>query len=223
MISIYAGLQSQTVDIFIQDSSSVSGEGLAGLVYNSAGLAAYYRKGATGSATAIALATQTVGGAWSSGGFVEVDATNMKGVYRLDIPNAAVDSAGYVTLFLFGASNMVPTVLRINCNAFPADLKAIATIVAAATQLSKSAQMIVSGTVDTVVNGHTPTTTVFQADDITEATTDHFKGRVVIFTSGALLYQQALITGYQRVGGIGQFTVATMTDAPTNNDTFILI
>ena len=77
---VYAGLTSQTIDIFLQDSSSSTGQGLAGLVYNSASLVASYRKGATGSRTAITLATQTVGGAWFSGGFVEIDATNMKGV-----------------------------------------------------------------------------------------------------------------------------------------------
>jgi hypothetical protein len=120
---VYAGLTSQTVDIFLQDSSSSTGQGLAGLVHNSAGLVASYRKGATGSRTAITLATQTVGGAWSSGGFVEIDATNMKGVYRLDLPNAAVDSEGFVTLFLYGATNLLPTALRIDCRPLPVDVK----------------------------------------------------------------------------------------------------
>jgi hypothetical protein len=120
---VYAGLTSQTVDIFLQDSSSSTGQGLAGLVHNSAGLVASYRKGATGSRTAITLATQTVGGAYSSGGFVEIDATNMKGVYRLDIPNAAVDTEGFVTLYLYGATNLLPTALRIDCRPLPVDVK----------------------------------------------------------------------------------------------------
>ena len=120
---VYAGLTSQTIDIFLQDSSSTTGAGLAGLVYNSAGLVASYRKGATGSRVAITLATQTVGGAFSSGGFVEIDATNMKGVYRLDIPNAAVDTEGFVTLYLYGATNLLPTALRIDCRALPVDVK----------------------------------------------------------------------------------------------------
>jgi hypothetical protein len=120
---VYAGLTSQTLDIFLQDSSSSTGQGLAGLVFNSASLVASYRKGATGSRTAITLATQTVGGAWSSGGFVEIDATNMKGVYRLDIPNAAVDTEGFVTLYLYGATNLLPTALRIDCRPLPVDVK----------------------------------------------------------------------------------------------------
>ena len=120
---VYAGLTSQTLDIFLQDSSSSTGQGLAGLVFNSASLVASYRKGATGSRTAITLATQTVGGAYSSGGFVEIDATNMKGVYRLDIPNAAVDTEGFVTLYLYGATNLLPTALRIDCRPLPADVR----------------------------------------------------------------------------------------------------
>ncbi|MCP4259103.1 MAG: hypothetical protein GY774_16580 [Planctomycetes bacterium] len=82
---------------------------------------------------------------------------------------------------------------------------------------------IIEFTVDTVINTHTPTTTEFQADDITEATTDHYNGRLVIFTTGALLGQMTDITAYVAVGGIGQFTVTGMTEAPANNDTGIII
>lgn len=120
---VYAGLTSQTIDIFLADSSSTTGGGLTGLAYNTSNLAAYYRKGAAGTATAITLATQTVGGAYSSGGFVQIDSTNMPGVYRLDLPNAMVDTAGFVTLYLRGAANLVPTALRIDCRALPTDVK----------------------------------------------------------------------------------------------------
>ena len=77
-----AGATDQTIDIFVGNSSSTTGAGLTGLVYNSAGLTCYYRKGATGSATALTLANQTVGGAHTDGGFVEVSAANMAGIYR---------------------------------------------------------------------------------------------------------------------------------------------
>lgn len=123
--SVYAGLTSQTIDVFLADSSSTTGGGLTGLVYNTSGLTCYYRKGATGTATSISLATQSVGGAWSSGGFVEIDSTNMPGVYRLDVPNAVVDTEGFVTIYIQGASNLVPTALRIDCRPIPSDLKKI--------------------------------------------------------------------------------------------------
>jgi len=75
--------------VFVQDSASTTGGGKTGIAYNAAGLTAYYVRPA-GTATAITLATQTVTGAWSSGGWVEVDATNLPGIYRFDIPNACV-------------------------------------------------------------------------------------------------------------------------------------
>lgn len=104
--------------IFIQDSSSTTGAGKTGLAFNTASLAAYYVR-PLGSATAITLATQTVTGAWSSGGFVEVDGTNMPGVYRFDVPNAVfatgVDKA---VVMLKGASNMAPVALEYQLTGF---------------------------------------------------------------------------------------------------------
>lgn len=93
----------------------------------------------------------------------------------------------------------------------------------AALRLSLSAAQIIPGTVDTATNSHTPTTTEFQADDITEATDNHYNGRIIIFTSGALAGQATNITDYAAVGGIGQFTVTALTEAPANNNTFIIV
>jgi hypothetical protein len=116
-LSILAGSTSQSVNVFIQDSSSTVGAGLAALVFNTTNLIAYYTfQGANATATAITLATlAAVNSAFSSGGFKEIDATNMKGIYRLDIPNAALAAAKgrAVTIMLSGAANMAPCVLEI--------------------------------------------------------------------------------------------------------------
>jgi hypothetical protein len=80
---------------------------------------------------------------------------------------------------------------------------------------------MVTGTVET--GAFTPTTTAFESDDVTEATTSHYVGRNVLFTSGALLGQAARITAYQLSGSNGKFTVTTMTEAPANNDTFVIV
>lgn len=92
-----------------------------------------------------------------------------------------------------------------------------------ASSLEASAGQIIEATVDTATNGHTPTTTEFQSDTITEATADHYNGRLVVFVSGALAGQATDITDYSAVGGIGQFTVTAMTEAPANNDLFIIV
>jgi len=47
------------------------------------------------------------------GGFVEIDSTHCPGLYRLDIPDAALASGRFVTIMLSGAANMAPVLLEI--------------------------------------------------------------------------------------------------------------
>ncbi len=116
-LSILAGSTSQTINVFVQDSSSTTGAGLTGLVYNSGSLTAYYAL-PRAAATSITLATQTVTGAYSSGGFVEISSSNMPGFYRLDIPDAALASGRFVNIMLKGASNMAPLPIEIELTAW---------------------------------------------------------------------------------------------------------
>lgn len=113
-IEIVKASTSYTVNVFVQDSSKTDGSGLAGLVFNTAGLTAYYMRPRAAS-VAITLATlAAVTSAWSSGGFKEIDATNAPGTYRLDIPDAALATgADWVNVYLRGAANMAPVVLEI--------------------------------------------------------------------------------------------------------------
>ena len=98
--------------VFVQDSASTAGGGKTGIAFNASGFTAYYVRPA-GSATAITLATQTVTGAWSSGGWVEVDATNLPGIYRFDIPNAVfATGVDHAVVMLKGASGMAPVSLE---------------------------------------------------------------------------------------------------------------
>ncbi|MBI5235573.1 MAG: hypothetical protein HY886_04920, partial [Deltaproteobacteria bacterium] len=107
------GTTSKLLDLFIQDSSSTTGAGLTGLVYNSAGLSAYYYREGAASAVAITLATMTLG-TWATGGFVVVDGTNMPGCYQLSVPDAALATgANSVLIILKGATNMAPLVLEV--------------------------------------------------------------------------------------------------------------
>ncbi|MFO1465867.1 MAG: hypothetical protein U1F35_05415 [Steroidobacteraceae bacterium] len=110
-----AGATSKTVDIALVQKASASspGDPITGLAYNTASFKAYQRSGPTSTPAAITLATQTVGGAYSSGGFVELDATNMPGLYRFDIPNALIASAGETNILFSGAANLAPHTLKI--------------------------------------------------------------------------------------------------------------
>src|SRR5438128_2206543 len=119
MRQLKVGSTNPSIDLFVLDSSVTTGQGLAGLTFNTVGLKAYYRNGYNGAATSIALATLTgPTAAWSSGGFVEIDAVNMKGVYRLDLPNAAVASGTCISLLLFGATNMTPAYVELELVAY---------------------------------------------------------------------------------------------------------
>jgi hypothetical protein len=127
-LAIKPGSTSQTVYVFVADSASTTGGGKTGIAFNAASFTAYYVRVA-GSATSITLATQTVTGAFSSGGWVEVDATNMPGLYRFDVPDAAI-AAGVrsVVVYFKGASGMAPTLLEIDLsNEAKADLDTIKT------------------------------------------------------------------------------------------------
>lgn len=172
----------------------------------------------------------------------ETDVTNMAGVYELLLDEDTTVAVGNDTEELalhITHAGMAPVTRVVElyrpdttegnthvvtaAGVGSADTVAISGSTTAADMLELSAGTIISATVDTVVNTHTPTTTEFQCDNVTEATANHYVGRIVIFTSGVLLGQVTEISGYTLVGGIGQFTVVAMTEAPADNDLLIII
>jgi hypothetical protein len=103
-----SGNSNVTEYVFISQLYGDAGIGLTGLAHNTSGLTAYYVR-PLGSPTQINLASQTTTGAWTSGGFKEVDGVNMPGVYRIDIPNAVFTTGvTEAMIFLKGANNMNP-------------------------------------------------------------------------------------------------------------------
>jgi len=83
----------------VQLFDDTTGAPKTGLTFESSGIIlSYARAGAA--RIAISPITQIVAGTYTSGGFIEIDATNMPGVYRLDVPNAAiVAGVNAVTIF----------------------------------------------------------------------------------------------------------------------------
>jgi hypothetical protein len=111
-----SGSTSQSVPIFVQDSSSTVGAGLGSLVYNTASLAAKYRRQGESSWTTITLATMTLG-TWASGGFVS-DGGPVTGTYELGLPNAVLASgAEWAEVVVYGATNMLPVLVFIELDA----------------------------------------------------------------------------------------------------------
>jgi hypothetical protein len=149
--SIKAGATSQSINLFIQDTTKTNGGGLTGLVYNTSGLTAYYSfSGAAAGSNVITLATlASLSTAWTSGGFLEIDSTHMPGHYRFDIPNAALVSGNgpVVSIHFRGATNMAETPLVIeltgwdNQNAINGGMTALP-----ATACTTNASLLTSGT-----------------------------------------------------------------------------
>jgi len=103
-ITIAPGSTSQSIELYL---------GVTGLTASTSGLSARYNRTRTASVS-IPLVARTIAQAWTSGGFAEVDATNMPGVYRLDLPDAALAAgADDVTIVVRGASGTNGAVMTV--------------------------------------------------------------------------------------------------------------
>lgn len=83
-------------------------------------------------------------------------------------------------------------------------------------KLSASVGTIVSGVVETGTLSSTQMTS-----DLSEATNDHYIGRIILWTSGPLTNQATDITDY--VGSNGLLTFTEVTDVPVDSNTFIIV
>ena len=105
------------------------------------------------------------------------------------------------------------------------DLLQIAGNATRVTEWAKALDTIVGFTVDDTA--FTPTTTQLETSGITEAKTDHFKGKLLAFyDSGDSLFRQfTKITAYTLTGGRGHFTYEALApgDAPVNGDVAVIL
>jgi hypothetical protein len=103
-ITIAPGSTSQSIELYL---------GATGLTASTSGLSARYNRTRTASVS-IPLVARTIAQAWTAGGFAEVDSTNMPGVYRIDIPDAALAAgADDVTIVVRGASGTNGAVMTV--------------------------------------------------------------------------------------------------------------
>ena len=153
------------------------------------------------------------------------------GLYYYEFTSGEVDTIGFVTFRLnktgVDGSVFVAQVINqpINGN-LNCDVQAINGLTVPADKLAIAMSTEVTGAVDT--GTFTPTNgsgaLVFEASSITEQTTDHYKGRSIIFTSGAMTDQAVTITGYQwSVNSKAKFTCSQATETPANTDSFIIV
>jgi hypothetical protein len=98
-----------------------------------------------------------------------------------------------------------------------ADIGAISTSTDAADKLEASAEIIIIGA---VVSDALNTVSSFETG-LTETTTDHYTGRVLVFTTGNLTGQATDLTSY--VGATNFVEVTALTEVPAAGDSFVLL
>jgi hypothetical protein len=104
-----------TVNIFIQNALASDGSGLTGLAYDTGNPSAYYVKPRS-TPQLIEIVNQTDVGDHIDGGFVEIDGTNMPGLYRIDLPDASLATAAGKddsVIIMFQADNAIDVLLEI--------------------------------------------------------------------------------------------------------------
>ena len=88
-------------------------------------------------------------------------------------------------------------------------------------QLQHRDRIHINGLPDTGAAEAGTLSTTQMTTDLTEATDDHYNGRIVIWTSGVLLGQATDITDY--TGATGMLTYTAVTESPSATDTFVII
>lgn len=141
--------------------------------------------------------------AHADGGIEHID----DGYYRLDAPDAAF-ATGADGVMIAGT---ITGGVIIGCYIHLVDLSLSGT---PAANLKRGAEALVRGAVSSGATQSVVTT------DLSESTNDHFNGRTLTFTSGALTGQSTSITDYD--GASKNLTVATLTEAPAQGDEFII-
>jgi hypothetical protein len=223
------GQTSVVLRVKLLDSTSIVGAGLTGLTSASSGLIISTIADNEASATAYTVAGSTIETITTLGTyaaptatkcrFKEVDSTNHKGIYELQIADArfAVANAKELLISILGATNLaqmdvsVPLLSDDPYLAKPATIRTIArgtvTTGGSTTSVPTSALTIAGSTASGVV-------------------ADQFKGRVVIFdgdtTTAGLRGASAVITA-SSASNTPTFTVGTLPATPASGDLFSIV
>lgn len=105
--------------------------------------------------------------------------------------------------------------IEVSTGIVSADMQEINSVSASAVNLEQGAFALQRGA---AIAGTLSTTEM--TTDLSEATDDHFNGRVITWTSGALSKQSTDITDY--TGSTKKLTFTAVTEAPSATDTFVI-
>lgn len=203
----------------VEDSGGTNpGEPKTGLVFGDIDDASYvFERSLVFSITPITLAA--INSAHSDGGFIEVDATKQPGVYRFDIPDAAVtgNNRSIIKLVFAAAKNAIAEPLVVDLT--PIDNSVWDALISGHNVAGSFGQAFFGGHFSTA--GGAPTTTVVRWNG-TGATDDMFIGYLAVFRSGAAIDQARRVIDYD--AGSKDLTLdPPLTIAPSSGDSLLLI
>lgn len=111
-LQIVRGAASQRLQLYLKSASTAYPSPLTGLAYNTPGLRAAWFRDGDAVATPILLTSGTAG-VFAAGGFLEIDAINLPGLYELGVPDAVWIGATRATLVISGAAGLVEEVIEV--------------------------------------------------------------------------------------------------------------
>ena len=104
------GTTGEMVDIFVQDATVSTGAGLPNLVIST--FSSYYHRTDMTSTSSVTLVSTGTLGTWSSGQWLQVNSTFMRGWYQFCAPNGMYANGSSVALHMYGHPSMAPVVMR---------------------------------------------------------------------------------------------------------------
>lgn len=161
----------------------------------------------------------------SKDGAAFADCTNeateiSQGVYYLDLTSTEMNADSVVVVVKTTSTGAVPPVIALypqEAGDIRVDVNTVDGNANAAANLSRAARAMVPFTVAT---GSTSTSL---NTDLTEATNDHYKGRQVLFVTGALAGQFVDITAYNGTSKALTVTATPTAESPANTDLAIIV
>ena len=212
---IYAGDTSKTVYFRLRDSTT--GLAKTGLAFGSPGADASYVLPQAASVPITLATLASASASWATGGFFLVNDTDAKGLYRFDLPNAAIASGDF-TIISLEFDGIIEESMHIPLHTPKVNATELNSNATAATRL----QQMFAATEAVVVDDatFTPTATVFETEDTSDDSEDYDK-QVLFGVSGQNVGVTVKVTSYAFANSKVKLTVSPLKIAPNDGDIFL--
>lgn len=158
---------------------------------------------------------------WDEASAGHVTAGSFGEQVKTDIDAILVDTGTDIPATLATIAGYLDTEVATTLAAVDTEVAAIKVVTDALTSAGAAKLALSAGTIVIGAAAAGTLSTTAMTTNLTEATDDHYNGRIVIWTSGVLINQATDITDYN--GTTKTLTFTAVTEAPTAADTFIIV